>query len=182
MIGDIGAGGEHLAPDTGWSFPKFHSISSCQRVSGQDSVKHKYPRSAIMDTVSDSIHRILDALQVSKLVHSYQDLQTYLESRDSKMLFMPGTAEYDEDERETLRLFNSFAIFEGGGGEIYHGCCFFRTSRGYLGLGTSNIAVGDQVWVIKNCHSPLVLRVANGESHHLVGGCYLHGQMHDENA
>jgi hypothetical protein len=47
---------------------------------------------------------------------------------------------------------------------------------------TSNIAVGDQVWVIKNCHSPMVLRVANGESHHLVGGCYLHGQMHGENA
>jgi len=27
--------------------------------------------------------------------------------------------EDDEDERETLRHFNSFAIFEGGGGEIY---------------------------------------------------------------
>ena len=57
-----------------------------------------------------------------------------------------------------------------------HGCRFFRTRRGYLGLVTSNIAVGDQVWVIKNCHSPMVLRVANGESHHLVGGYYLHGQ------
>jgi hypothetical protein len=181
MIGDIGTGGEHPAPDVlGGVFRSFILSAAANVFSGQDSVRHKYPKSAITDAVSDRIHRILDALQDSKLVPSYQDFQTYLENRDSKMLLIPGTAEYDEDEQETLRLFNSFAIFEGGGGEIYHGCRFFRTRRGHLGLGTSNIAVGDQVWVIKNCHAPMVLRVTDGESHHLVGECYLHGQMHGE--
>ena len=50
---------------------------------------------------------------------------------------------------------------------------FFRTHRG---ISLSTTKSGSP----KNCHAPMVLRVADSESHHLVGECYLHGQMHSE--
>lgn len=68
-----------------------------------------------MDAVSDRIHRILDVLQDSKLVPSYQDFQTYLESRDSKMLFMPGTAKYDEGERRRCAFLTALRSLEAEG-------------------------------------------------------------------
>jgi hypothetical protein len=116
MIGDIGAGGEHPAPDVlGGVFRDFILSAAANVFLGQDSIKHKYPRSVIMDVVSDRIHRILDAFQDSKPVPSYQNFQTYLENMDSKMLLMPGTAEYDEDERETLRLLTALRSLKAEG-------------------------------------------------------------------
>jgi hypothetical protein len=55
------------------------------------------------------------------------------------------------------------------------------TERGYLGLVPSEARLGDEVWLLKGCRVPLVLRrVGDGEDRELVGDSYIHGVMYGE--
>lgn len=61
----------------------------------------------------------------------------------------------------------------------------FITKKGYIGLGTECLEVGDLVWIVPGSRVPLILRKvdadAGGEnSYSLVGGTYLHGFMAGE--
>src|SRR3569833_180010 len=60
----------------------------------------------------------------------------------------------------------------------------YSTSRGYLGLGPSTTAVGDEVWVLKGGRVPFVLRrvgdPADASELRLVGETYLPGFMDGE--
>ncbi|KAK0753693.1 heterokaryon incompatibility protein-domain-containing protein [Schizothecium vesticola] len=60
----------------------------------------------------------------------------------------------------------------------------FRTSRGYLGLGSECLEKGDSVWIMPGSRVPLLLRrVGNPASncqYQLVGGTYLHDYMDGE--
>ncbi|KAL0936722.1 heterokaryon incompatibility protein [Colletotrichum truncatum] len=62
----------------------------------------------------------------------------------------------------------------------------FLTDTGYLGLGSQSLQVGDSVWIVAGCPSPLALRqipVASPSSlvyHRIVGETYVHGIMHGE--
>ncbi|KAK1850935.1 heterokaryon incompatibility protein [Colletotrichum chrysophilum] len=54
------------------------------------------------------------------------------------------------------------------------------TEKGHLGLFLGHANVGDQVYVLENCHVPFVMRKTNGGRFRLVGECYVHGMMHGE--
>ncbi|KAI3319583.1 hypothetical protein HD806DRAFT_255840 [Xylariaceae sp. AK1471] len=61
----------------------------------------------------------------------------------------------------------------------------FRTSEGYLGLGSECVQVGDSVWVVPGSRVPLILRAPRGDRSpgnrcRLVSGAYLHGFMDGE--
>jgi hypothetical protein len=56
---------------------------------------------------------------------------------------------------------------------------FFRTERGYLGLGSRLLREGDQIALFKGGMVPLVLR-AKGQQWELVGDCFVHGIMQGE--
>lgn len=55
----------------------------------------------------------------------------------------------------------------------------FRTSRGYLGLGSGRIVQGDVVAIVRGCRVPVVLRRYGG-FFRLVGPTYVSGIMHGE--
>ncbi|EQB47438.1 heterokaryon incompatibility protein [Colletotrichum gloeosporioides Cg-14] len=54
------------------------------------------------------------------------------------------------------------------------------TEKGHLGLFLGHANVGDQVYVLENCHVPFVMRKIEGGRFRLVGECYVHGMMHGE--
>lgn len=57
----------------------------------------------------------------------------------------------------------------------------FRTSNGTLGLGPMFCQKGDQIWILRGSHVPLLLRpVSYTGKFQLVGDCYLHGFMRGE--
>ncbi|KAK0656185.1 heterokaryon incompatibility protein-domain-containing protein [Cercophora newfieldiana] len=57
-----------------------------------------------------------------------------------------------------------------------------RTRRGYYTTLPSCFQVGDQVWIVKGCQPPLLLRKSKQYPgcHELVGSCYVHGFMKGE--
>jgi hypothetical protein len=58
----------------------------------------------------------------------------------------------------------------------------FRTDQNLLGAGPSNLAVGDEVWVLSGCPTPVVLRASKeGKDRRIfLGEAYVHGIMHGE--
>ncbi|PMD41896.1 hypothetical protein L207DRAFT_565647 [Hyaloscypha variabilis F] len=56
---------------------------------------------------------------------------------------------------------------------------FFITETGYMGLGPPMMQAGDKICIIYGCHIPMVLREV-GDSHLLVGECYVYGMMMGE--
>jgi hypothetical protein len=57
--------------------------------------------------------------------------------------------------------------------------CFFITEKGYLGLGSGKILVGDLICVLFSGNAAYVLREMY-DHHKLVGECYVHGIMKGE--
>ncbi|KAJ4136499.1 hypothetical protein NW768_004113 [Fusarium equiseti] len=55
----------------------------------------------------------------------------------------------------------------------------FLSDSGYLGMAYESVEVGDEVWIVRGCPTPLVLRRV-GEELNLVGECYVHGVMRGE--
>lgn len=76
---------------------------------------------------------------------------------------------------------------------IASGRRLLETEKGYLGLGSAASEVDDEVWLIRGCRMPLLLRKipvdtshddnstnTNGEKYVLVGEAYVHGIMYGE--
>ena len=57
---------------------------------------------------------------------------------------------------------------------------FFRTENGYFGLGSMDLAEGDEVCVLLGLYCPLVIRPSGDGRYKVIGGCYLHGLMDSE--
>jgi Heterokaryon incompatibility protein (HET) len=57
-----------------------------------------------------------------------------------------------------------------------------RTHKGYIGLLPPSSQPGDQIWLIRGCRVPMVLRPSPERPvlHRLVGSCYVHGIMNGE--
>ncbi|KAI9775711.1 MAG: hypothetical protein M1839_000913 [Geoglossum umbratile] len=56
---------------------------------------------------------------------------------------------------------------------------FFKTTKGYIGIGPRSLQKGDAVALFKGGMVPLVIR-SLGDKWELVGDCYVHGIMHGE--
>jgi len=50
---------------------------------------------------------------------------------------------------------------------------FFRTQKGYIGLGPKSMQPGDHVCIILGCQQPLILRLDKESNHCVVGSSYL---------
>ena len=80
----------------------------------------------------------------------------------------------------------------GMSASLLDGMRFFCTRRGYLGLARGPALVGDQVFILPGCRTPMLLRVRRsmGAIHEdlkrlpysVVSFCYLHGVMDGEQA
>ena len=55
-----------------------------------------------------------------------------------------------------------------------------RMSSGFLGLGPTNMVVGDEVWILAGAKMPFVLRSLENGRYKLLGQAYVHGIMHGE--
>jgi len=58
----------------------------------------------------------------------------------------------------------------------------FITSRGYIGIGPTNVAVGHQIAIIVGADVPFVLEESNDKSWRLIGESYVNGIMYGEEA
>jgi hypothetical protein len=57
----------------------------------------------------------------------------------------------------------------------------FLTGNKFVGMGPHSIQADDQIWLIRDSKTPLILRPKSGTQHFLlVGEAYLHGFMHGE--
>jgi hypothetical protein len=57
----------------------------------------------------------------------------------------------------------------------------FRTRKGYFGIGSECLDVGDSLWIVSGCPVPLILRgLPDSKRYTLVGGSYTHGIMNGE--
>lgn len=62
-----------------------------------------------------------------------------------------------------------------------YGRRFFQTSSKLCGVGSRSVQDGDQVWLVRDSRTPLILRPRPGnEEFSLVGEAYVHGFMHGE--
>jgi hypothetical protein len=57
----------------------------------------------------------------------------------------------------------------------------YTTTQGILCTGPETVQAGDQVWLLRDCRLPYILRPTPSPSKHLlVGECYVHRYMHGE--
>jgi hypothetical protein len=63
-----------------------------------------------------------------------------------------------------------------------HGSSLFVTEKGYLGMASVTLEVGDEAWALAGGHVPLILRPTgtSGDEFQLVGEAYIHGVMQGE--
>ncbi|KAF9870431.1 hypothetical protein CkaCkLH20_12098 [Colletotrichum karsti] len=120
-----------------------------------------------------SIQRLADS-DVSKTVPSCEVIESYLER----------LREMDKQE-EAEGLFEGFRHQC----QAYVNLAFetlwdrrpFLTDTGYLGLGCQSLQLGDSLWIVAGCPSPMALRgLPTSGFHRVVGEAYLHGIMHGE--
>jgi len=58
---------------------------------------------------------------------------------------------------------------------------FAKTEGGYMGLVSGDVQAGDEIWLLKGCKVPVVLRACGGgEERRVVGDAYVHGVMYGE--
>lgn len=56
----------------------------------------------------------------------------------------------------------------------------FRTGRGFVGISSRHVRVGDAVALFRGGKMPLVIRETEGGTWHVVGDSYVHGIMNGE--
>jgi hypothetical protein len=59
-------------------------------------------------------------------------------------------------------------------------CFFFRTRKGYFGITTKDVMVGDKLSVLLGCSSPTIIREQPNGKHLFIGCAYVHGIMDGE--
>ena len=110
---------------------------------------------------------------------SLQDISDIAEYESA---YLSGTEEDRaamQDFREALRktgrpFFQAMSLHSGGR-------WYFRTARNFLGTGPPSTQANDQIWVLKDCQIPMVLRPKpEKDTFTVIGECYLHGFMNGE--
>jgi hypothetical protein len=88
-----------------------------------------------------------------------------------------------EDNEESFTLYHRTLMlpFVHSIGPRTYGRRLFQTTGGLLGMGSQSIEGGDQVWLIQDSRTPLIVRPKPGTQEFLlVGEAYLHGFMRGE--
>jgi hypothetical protein len=88
-----------------------------------------------------------------------------------------------EDNEESFTLYQRTQMlpFVQSIGPKAHGRRLFQTTGGLLGMGSQSVEGGDQVWLIRDSRTPLIVRPKPGTQEFLlVGEAYLRGFMGGE--
>jgi hypothetical protein len=65
--------------------------------------------------------------------------------------------------------------------EVIVGKTLYNTERGYLSLASIQVLSGDEIWLVRGCRTPVILRKASGrEGYVILGQAYVHGIMNGE--
>ena len=94
-------------------------------------------------------------------------------------IYVPCTPS-DEWATILMGMHSDAAQYERNMSTAVKGRRLFRTERGFLGLGPNNMEEGDEVWLLTDARTPMILRSVSGSFFTVVGECYLHGFMHGE--
>ncbi|RGP78787.1 hypothetical protein FLONG3_2985 [Fusarium longipes] len=91
--------------------------------------------------------------------------------------------ELDDEERQMLK--QPLSIQSMPPGNLMAATCVYRRpilmDTGYLGMGLESCEIGDEVWIVEGCPTPLVLRANEQEQGFvLIGESYVHGVMQGE--
>ncbi|KAI0434038.1 hypothetical protein F5Y09DRAFT_20098 [Xylaria sp. FL1042] len=62
----------------------------------------------------------------------------------------------------------------------YFGRRIFPTKRGFFGITSESVRIGDKVWILAGAGTPFVLRSAGQSKSKIVGAAYVDGLMHGE--
>ncbi|KAI1351609.1 HET-domain-containing protein [Xylaria sp. FL0043] len=76
-----------------------------------------------------------------------------------------------EDRRKGME--ESFRI-------AYLGRRMFLTDRGFFGITSESVRIGDKVWILAGSRTPFVLRIIEQSKSNVVGEAYVHGLMQGE--
>lgn len=139
-----------------------------------------------------------------KLGTIYTTVQRLLNrcSDEDEMLFPPEFVEFEnqrkqckseeEDDSVILNFFEEshkrLKLIKAECGDILYqilgnpGRLLFVTEKGFLGLGSSTLEIGDEVWILAGADVPFVLRPSglSADKFCLVGEAYVHGAMQGE--
>jgi len=103
-------------------------------------------------------------------------LKTFVNYEAEKGSGLSYTHENVLKDHENARL----TVFEARMRDVKTGRRMFRTKGNYLGMGTSSVEEGDEVWALKGGSVPLVLRKVEPGLYRLIGEAYIHGVMNGE--
>jgi hypothetical protein len=203
-----------------YPFTMQHRVEAYWRTLIMDSERNFYPARAQTGSVfgnwvlSALLRKFRDSkrnqAELKEAMAIYQNLKLLNSGGSSNLLPTPATVEqvsqvmgiwpgqtkpgneYEANEIEKKLLKDHSAFHELVGGPT-HQRTLLRTDRGHIGLGPQSMQVGDTVWIMPGCSSPLVLRRSdkfsqpspNSEPLHemkqmLIGDAYVHGVMNGE--
>lgn len=129
------------------------------------------------DSATDATNEELEDIhtRLAYLIH-YPD---QLDAAFSQASVVPRAMEYQGLSKE-VNIPYYFRPITGAA----HGRVFFRTDRGYFGLGPRGIKETDCIFVVPGGCIPMVLRPMghglHGPEYQLLGECYVHGTMKGE--
>ncbi|KAF9770438.1 hypothetical protein IL306_012031 [Fusarium sp. DS 682] len=134
----------------------------------------------ILDSISGMTY--LDDIAVKYPSSIFPSTKLIKASCVSLGLIPPGDEDYDEGELQKLReppskhsrppknLMASTWINHRP----------ILTDTGYLGMGFESSQIGDELWIVSGCPTPLVIRKTGDEEYVLIGEAYVHGAMQGE--
>ena len=144
----------------------------------QDASSPEEGQSLVLETINMSYLDQVSAKFPSSILPSTNLLKSMLMNLD---LIPKGEVQLSEEEQQMLVAPTSVHSMPPGN-VLYAshvGHRLFLTDSGYLGMGYESVEVGDEVWIIRGCPTPLVLR-REGEKFSLIGESYVHGVMTGE--
>ncbi|KAH7196324.1 heterokaryon incompatibility protein-domain-containing protein [Fusarium flagelliforme] len=86
---------------------------------------------------------------------------------------------FTEPERDLHRGRHNAKPYAIAKAQTQRGRNFFMTDNGYMGLTSSNVRIGDGIYVIPSCPLPMILRKYQ-DCFHVVGECFVLGLMNGE--
>lgn len=119
---------------------------------------------------------LTDLATLDRLANRSDDSIRFLPTREEVLCYLDP----DECPSHSLDLASGDATLDAFEATYTHSpnLRMFRTTKGYLGLGTTSMKSNDSIWIVPGSRIPLIFRKADGSRRYrLVGGAYLHGFM-----
>ena len=148
----------------------------------------------LVDTFSAALHRTIGPAQdrtlevlsdfYSRMNNEYigTEIPSLEEVKDiGTMIAYWGTPARPDAEARLRPIRERAAIFESQADRTWRRRQLFRANNGILGSGLTLVKSGDQIWLLREMNTPVILRPdTTPDQFKIVGECYLHGCMNGE--